>query len=64
RPSPTPLSHAVDASHIQSRGRLAQMLAQGLSSSSKKRGRFTTDVSSGLIFLSKKKRRRRRRRKN
>ena len=30
----TPLiSHAVEASHIQSRGRLAQMLAQGQSSS-------------------------------
>ena len=30
-------SHAVAASHIQNRGRLAQMLAQGQSSSSKKR---------------------------
>ena len=30
---PTPLnSHAVEASHIQSKGRLAQMLAQGESS--------------------------------
>ena len=33
---PTPLiSHAVEASHIQSRGILAQMLAQGESSSQK-----------------------------
>ena len=33
----TPLiSHAVAVSHIQNRGRLAQMLAQGQSSSSKK----------------------------
>ena len=31
---PTPLiSHAAEASHIQSRGRLAQMLVQGESSS-------------------------------
>ena len=31
---PTPLiSHAVEASYVQSRGRLAQMLAQGESSS-------------------------------
>ena len=33
----TPSSHAVVASHLQNRGRLAQMLAQGQSSSSKKR---------------------------
>ena len=39
RRGPTPLvsSHAVMASHIQNRGRLAQMSAQGESSSSKKR---------------------------
>ena len=30
-------SHAIVATHIQKRGRLAQMLAQGKSSSSKKR---------------------------
>ena len=36
---PTPLvsSHAVAVTHIQNGGRLAQMLAQGDSSSSKKR---------------------------
>ena len=35
---PTPLnSQAVEASHIQDKGRLAQILAQGQSSSSKKR---------------------------
>ena len=36
---PTPLvgSHAMAAAHIQYRGRLAQMLAQGQSSSSKKK---------------------------
>ena len=34
---PTPLiSHAVEASHIQNRGRLAQMLAQGQSPAPKK----------------------------
>ena len=39
RHGPTPLlgSHAVAATHIQNRGRLAQMLAQGKSSSNKKR---------------------------
>ena len=38
RCGPTPLiSHAVEASHIQSRGRLAQMLAQSKSSSAKKK---------------------------
>ena len=37
RHGPTPLiSHAVKASHIQNRGRLVQMLAQGKSSSQKK----------------------------
>ena len=45
-------SHAVVASHIQIRGGLAQMLAQGKSSSSRKR-RLTTVVSSGPIFLTK-----------
>ena len=48
------ISHAVEASHMQSRGTLAQMLAQGWSSSSKKRG-LAKDVSSGRIFLTKKK---------
>ena len=49
---PTPLiSHAMEASHVQSRGRLAQMLAQGLSSSSKKRGELATDISLGHIFF-------------
>ena len=43
-------SHAVVASHIQNRGRLSQTLAQGQSSSSKK-VRLATDVSSGPIFL-------------
>ena len=37
RPTHRSSSHAVVASHIQNRGRLAQMLAQGQSSSSKKR---------------------------
>ena len=41
------------ASHIQSRGRWAQMLAQGQSSSAK-RGGLAADVSSGLIFLKRK----------
>ena len=53
---PAPLiSHAVEASYVESRGRLAQMLAQGKISSSKKRGGLATDVSSGRIFLTKKK---------
>ena len=40
RRTPTPLiSHAVEASHIQSRGGLAQMLAQGESSSLQKKER-------------------------
>ena len=42
-----PVNHAVAAIHTQNRGRLAKMLAQGLSSSSKKRGRLAIDVSSG-----------------
>ena len=39
RHGPTPLvnSHAVVATHIQNRGRVAQMLAQGKSSSVKKK---------------------------
>ena len=38
-PRPTPLmgGHAVAATHIQNRGRLPQILAQGKSSSAKKR---------------------------
>ena len=52
---PAPLiSHEVEASHIQGGGRLVPMLAQGSSSSSKKRGRSATNVSSGLIFLTQK----------
>ena len=47
------ISCAVAATHIRSRGRLTQMLAQGTSSSSKKRGRLATDVSSERIFLTK-----------
>ena len=49
---PTPLAggHAVAVTHIQNRGRLAQMLAQDKSSSSKKGERLATDVSSGWIF--------------
>ena len=43
-------SHAVAASHIQNRGRLTQMLAQGQSSLSKKR-KIGKGVSSGPIFL-------------
>ena len=42
------------ASHIESRGSWAWMLAQSQSSSAK-RGGLATDVSSGLIFLKKKK---------
>ena len=42
------------ASHIQNRGRWAQMLAQGQSSSAE-RGGVAMDVSPGLIFLKKKK---------
>ena len=37
RPTPLVSGHAMAATHIQCRGRLAQMLAQGKSSSSKKR---------------------------
>ena len=36
RPTPLLSGHAVMATHIQNRGRLAQMLAQGKSSSAKK----------------------------
>ena len=52
----TPLfsGHAVAATHIQNRGRLAQMLAQGKYSATKKR-RLATDGSSGWLFLSKNK---------
>ena len=45
--------HVMVATHIQNRGRLAQMLALGQSSSSKKR--LATDVGSGQIFLRRKK---------
>ena len=45
--------HAVPATHIQNRGRLAQMLGQGQYTQGK-RGRLAADVSSGPIFLSKK----------
>ena len=43
RHGPTPLSsgHAVVATHIQNRGRLAQMLAQGESSSGKKKENYS-----------------------
>ena len=44
-------SHAVAASHVQSRGRWAWILAQGQSSSNKKRGGLAEVVSSGQIFL-------------
>ena len=44
-----PSSHAVVVTHIQNRGKLAQMLAQGKSSSSKRRGRLATNVSSEQI---------------
>ena len=46
--------HAMlwQASHIESRGRWARMLAQGQSSSAKKGG--LAAVSSGLIFLKQK----------
>ena len=37
RPTPLGGGHAVVVTHIENRGRLAQMLAQGKSSSSKKR---------------------------
>ena len=36
-PAPLVDGHAIAASHIQNRGRLAQMLAQGKSSTSKKK---------------------------
>ena len=54
RHGPTPLisSRAVAVTHIQNRGRLAQILAQGQKG---KGGRLATDVSSGQIFLSRKK---------
>ena len=51
------ISQAVEASHIQSRGRLAWMLPQGLFSSSKKKKKekedLALDFSSGRIFLNK-----------
>ena len=52
---PTPLvsGHTVAVTHTQNGRRLAQMLSQGESSSSKS-GRLETDVSSGQNFLSKK----------
>ena len=49
-------SHAVAASHIQNRERLAQMLAQGRSSSPKKKpGGLAANVSSGQSSTGKKK---------
>ena len=54
RHRPTPLIRGrVCGTHIQNRGRLAQILAQGESSQAK-RGRLATNVSSGWISLSKK----------
>ena len=50
---PTPLigGHAVAATHIQNRGRLAQMLAQGKSSSAKNKEENNGMVTSlGLTF--------------
>ena len=48
---PTPLiSHAVEASHIQNRGRLAQMLAQGPSSSQKKEEEHTLRAKTELYI--------------
>ena len=54
RPAYCSSSPAVAASHIRNRGRWAKMLAHWQSSSSKK-GRLATEVSSGPIFLTKKK---------
>ena len=54
RPPHRSSTHAVAVSHIQSRGRLAHMLPHQQSSSSKKR-KISTDVSSGPIFLTKRK---------
>ena len=45
-------SHAVAASHTQNRGGLTHMLAQGISSSSKRK-KISTHVNSGPIFLTK-----------
>ena len=53
RPTPLIGGHAVAVAHIQNRGRLAWVLVEGKSSSSKKR-KIGTDVSSGTIFLRKK----------
>ena len=52
RPTPLISSHSVAATHIQNRGRVARTLAQGKSSSNRKKkggGRLATDVSSGQI---------------
>ena len=49
-PTDHPSGHAVVASHIQNRGRLAQRLAWD-NPSQAKRGRLATDVSSGPTFL-------------
>lgn len=52
-PGPTPLvSHAVAVTHTQNRGGLAQVLAQGQSSSRKRR--LATDVSLGNLPQQKK----------
>ena len=44
-------SRAVEATHIQNRGRLAQMLAQGQPSSSKKRGEKSWERKRKLWYL-------------
>ena len=53
RPTHRSSNHAVEASHIQSGGGLAHMLAQGQSSSGKKGGGLAMNVSLGRIFLTK-----------
>ena len=54
---PTPLiSHAVEASHMRSRGRLAQQLAQGKSFSSKKEESWQQIVRANLLHQKKKER--------
>ena len=55
-PAPLIIGCAVVATHIQTRGRLAWMLAQDESSPAK-RGRLATDVTTGQIFLSQKNKR-------
>ena len=55
RPTHCSSSHAVALSHIQNRGRLAQMLAQGQYFLGKKGKIGNRCVSPGPIFLTKKK---------